>query len=89
MSSVFETSRSMTERQAAGSMTWKSMLDFADPYHFDGGNRPVTPIVIVAMFLVRLTSERLADLLSRKAWPRRSSLPRSTRSGQCIMIAND
>jgi lipopolysaccharide/colanic/teichoic acid biosynthesis glycosyltransferase len=53
MSSVFETSRSMTERQAAGSMTWKSMLDFTIAIIL---MVLTAPIVIVAMFLVRLTS---------------------------------
>jgi lipopolysaccharide/colanic/teichoic acid biosynthesis glycosyltransferase len=57
MISVFETSRSMTERQAAGSMTWKSMLDFTIAIIL---MVLTAPIVIVAMFLIRLTS---------KGWP--------------------
>ena len=57
MTSVSETSRSMTERQAAGSMTWKSMLDFTIAIIL---MVLTAPLVIMAMFLVRLTS---------KGWP--------------------
>ena len=57
MSSVSETSRSMTERQAAGFMTWKSMLDFTIAIIL----MVLTgPFVMMAMLLVRLTS---------KGWP--------------------
>jgi lipopolysaccharide/colanic/teichoic acid biosynthesis glycosyltransferase len=57
MSSVSQTSRSMTERQAAGSMTWKFMLDITIAIVL---MVLTAPLVIVAMLLVRLTS---------KGWP--------------------
>jgi lipopolysaccharide/colanic/teichoic acid biosynthesis glycosyltransferase len=57
MSWVSQTSRSMTERQAARFLTWKSVLDFTIAI---GLMVLTAPIVIIAMFLVRLTS---------KGWP--------------------
>jgi lipopolysaccharide/colanic/teichoic acid biosynthesis glycosyltransferase len=57
MSSVYQTSRSMTERRAAGSMMWKSTFDCTIAIIL---MVLTAPLIILAMLLVRLTS---------KGWP--------------------